>query len=807
MSFDELDGLHYLAPKDVVGEQTLSIRVVSLDGGDGATVAMLELSIPGVEIPKIATIDGDHSTRDASAATDHAVTARLRAELAEVKAAHAAQDAMLVDVRQALESEWEARTKQTVQSEIASARTAWDAEAKAKLAEIFEQNAANLEQSRRTWQAEQDSRLAKMELEAARHLEHERERWRKEFDAELAQVERATKESEAARLAAEDKLRVLASKGETYERARSEFEADLAKSKAAWKESEAARFAEAEAQWQLKAATLQTQAHDRLRREFETDLLKVRKAWQESEAARMAEAEASWRARTEKAVAEATERAIKEAEAIRAKAQVEWKAAEEARLSEAQASWQQQSAKAVAEIRARAEKDLQTAVETAQRAWKASEVARFAAAETRWREESAKLISEARERASGGEKSGDDAQVNRLQDELVAANAARVNREAELAQLRQSLDEASDNSRKKLEQAVSDARKAWSEEEAARSAAAEQKWREQSAKNLSEVQSRHMASASDGASELKQLQAELSAAKAASAERESELMRVRSEAQVQSERQRLENEAALVEAKKAWSAEEQGRLTALEEKWREQMAAQERPVAEVQPQPDVSVATSDEPARDTVEILRLRSEVERLKSKMAIREAELAGARASAEQARARLTGEPTDLLSRQHSDRILLSTGRTRTLSAPSQKKNMPWRDIGIVAAIAVVIFLFYPQIISLLPSDWFSDSSYSDDVDPTPPRKPVTKPAPIPNPPTDIVIKSANVRAAPSKSATLVSTLGANVTVRTLERRGSWAHIEFTVGAVKQDGWVFSTFLQALQTPAAAPPPVSSN
>ena len=32
LSFDELEGLHYLAPKDLVGEHTLLIRIVSLDG-------------------------------------------------------------------------------------------------------------------------------------------------------------------------------------------------------------------------------------------------------------------------------------------------------------------------------------------------------------------------------------------------------------------------------------------------------------------------------------------------------------------------------------------------------------------------------------------------------------------------------------------------------------------------------------------------------------------------------------------------------------------------------------------------------
>jgi hypothetical protein len=796
LSFDELDNLHYLAPKDLAGEQTLLIRVVSLDGGDGATVAVLELAIPAAEIPKIAAVEDGRSSHDVAA--DHALANRLRAELADLKAA---QDTVLADLRQSLESDWQARAKQMAQAELASARAAWEAETRARIAEINEYNAANIEQSRRTWQAELDSSLARTELEGARHLEQERERWRKESDARLTHAEREAKASEAERLAAEDKLRLLASKGETYERARSEFEADLAKAKAAWKESESARLAEAEAQWQLKATALQSEAQNRLRKEFEGDLVKVRKAWIESEAVRLAEVEATWRARTEQAQAEAGERA-KEADLVLAKAQSEWKALEQARLAEAQAAWQQQSVKSSAEVRARAEKEMQVALETAQRAWKASEVARFASAEARWREESSKLIADAR--AQDGEKSGDDAQLNRLQVELVTANTALANRDAELAQLRQSLDEAGDSARKQLETAVSQARRTWNEEEAARLAAAEQQWRERSARELAELQTQHKASASDEATELNRLRDEAAAAKAQLVERESELMRVRSAAQVESERQRLEGEARLVEAKNAWSAEEKSRIDAIEQSWREQAEAQAERVSRAekdQPAPEAQAAAADQP-RDSVELLKLRDQLERLKSKMAIREVELAQARATADQARARLTGEPIDLLPRQHSDRVLISTGRNRTINTQKAAKRMPYRDIGIVAAVAVVVFLLYPHITSLLPYEW-TDSSYSEDTEPPPKPATAAKPAVvIRSEPTDVIVRSANVRSTPSKTATLISTLAADVQVRTIERNGNWTHIEFTSSdAKKQDGWVYNTNLKSLSDAAPAP------
>jgi hypothetical protein len=267
----------------------------------------------------------------------------------------------------------------------------------------------------------------------------------------------------------------------------------------------------------------------------------------------------------------------------------------------------------------------------------------------------------------------------------------------------------------------------------------------------------------------------------------------------------------LEQARDQWNAEEAGRLATVEAKWREQFAAsQSERETHVEPQPaeqqTQNAPAAAEPAlRDSVEVLRLRDDVERLKQKMAIRDVELAQARATADQARARLTGEPLDLLTRQHSDRVLISTGRNRTLPQRVIKKSMPWRDIAIVGAVAAALFIFYPNIIALLPSDWFSDSSTSDDAEPAPTKPVAAKPvaAPIENQPTDIITKLANVRSAPAKTASLVSTLEANVAVHTLERRGNWVHIAFTAGTVKEDGWVYATYLQALQpAPAAATP-----
>jgi len=566
---DDLEGLQFLAPQDLVGEQKLSIRVVSLDGGDGATIAVLEHAFSALDSPRITAVEGGRSQHDAG--QDRASTERLRIELAEAKAARAAQESMLADVRQGLESDWEARAGQMARAELAAARTAWEAETREQLAELARREAVNLEQSRRTWQAEEENRLIKAELEYRRELEQERQLWRKEFEAKLAQAERAGKESEAARLAAEDKFRLLASKGETYERARSEFEADLAKAKTAWKEAEAGRLAEAQAQWQLNAAAGQSEAHDRLRKEFEADLARVQKVWKDGEANRLASAKAEWQAQADKALAEFRNRSSDEAQMLRSKAESDWKAQVDARLSEAEVAWQQQSAKALADERARGEKELRSAIEAAQRVWKTGEAARLAAAEATWHEASAKLMAEAR---ADGDGKGDNAgQIDGLRNELAVANATLVNREAELAQLRQNLEHAGDRARRDVELALADARKTWSEEEASRLAAARAQWNEQSSRELAQARNLLEQGAKEEARELGAVREELALAKAKLAERDGELEQARRSAEVENAELRRQGEVALEQARDQWNAEEAGRLATVETKWREQFAS------------------------------------------------------------------------------------------------------------------------------------------------------------------------------------------------------------------------------------------
>jgi hypothetical protein len=803
LSLDELDGLNYLAPDNLAGPQTLSIRIVNLDGGDGATIAVIEHIIPAVDGAKMAAIDGDRSFKVAS--TDYAAVAELRRELAEAKATLTAKEAEFADLRRSLETEWKAQSERSVESELAAARAAWESELNSRLAAIAERNETDTQWHRKSWQSEQDARLAEAKRHADQLLEQERERSQRDLEAKLAQAQTKIDASETITRTAEEELRALSARLQTNERARHSLAAEFAKTQTALKEAEAVRLADAQARWQAQFKDEQEQTRERQRKEFEVELALARNAWQERETTRLADARAEWQVQSEKTISESRDRATREVEALHAGTRAERLKEEAARLVQVEAAWRQQLASAVADARARAAKDAEAALEQAQRAWKANEVARFDAAEALWREESAKLIADARARAASAGKPGQDDQVNRLQDELALAHASLANRDAELARARAEVEAAGERARSQVATALSEAQSRWSAEEAARHAAAEAAWREQSAKVQSSARDETSAAADLAREELRRAGEELALARAAIAERDERLAEARQANEAEAENLREQNETALSEARRAWQIDEEARLTEAEESWRAQYAAslaEQTPPAAPEPAPGPTEPLEDDVAtRNKVEILRLRGEVERLKSLTAVRDVELAQARASAERARARLTGELHDDSPRLKADHVRISRGR----SLPERKtrtRRPLWRDMSIVAAVAAFVILLYPHIVALLPYDWVPGNSYADEEDPVPTKAPAARPhrpAAAPIQPTDVVIRSANVRSGPAKTESLVTTLASDVAVVTVERRGSWAHIQFPAADGKpHDGWVFNTFLKATPAPA---------
>ena len=855
LTLDDLDGLNYLAPGNLAGVQTLSIRIVSLDGGDGATVAVLEHSIPSAEDTPAPALKAESALPPAQPGADNAVAERLRADLEKLKASLAAQETALADVQQTLDREWEARSRQMADSELKAARIAWEGEAEKRLAVVAARAAADVEKSRKAWKAERDAELATSENLAKKHLERERARWRKDSEDSLANAEKAWKASEAARIAAaEEKWRALSSQLQTRENSQREFEALLAEAEERWKERESARLADAEAQWRASSSKALAEAVERATKEAELLRSKLESELKGQAVAQLTEAKTQWRQQSNRDLAEARTLSEREAKSVLEAAQKAWKEKETGLIAAVDAKWQERCAGLVAEARAQAlaegkadegsqlgrlrdelaaakkaaaDRDVElvrarkaaeeaneqlrqqiaTTLSDAQKAWNRDEAARFAAAEAKWQEQSARLVAETRAQASAAGKADEVGQTSRLRDELAFANKTLADRDAEIAQIRRAAEDSNERLQGQLAYAVSDAQKIWSVEEAARLATAEAQWREQSAKALADARaSAPVPDHKDDSVELDRLRNELAAARSTLADRDAELARSRQAVETTNKEPRRQNEAALAEARNAWSVEEAARLEAAQKKWREQSesALAEATARYKQAEAELAAAQeqSDTPqnVRDTVEILRLRDEVEQLKSTVAIRDVELAQAHATAEQFRTRLASEREEILP-SHNRGGRRSMAEEGGDDGEETAKRPIWRDIALVAAVVAFGILLYPHIVSMLPDDWWPASSTSDDSD-TAPEVHRPAPAPAAAQATDVIVHAANVRSGPSKTAAVVATLDRDVNVRTVERRGNWAHIEFSVGdAKKHEGWVYSSFLKPVPTSSSTP------
>ena len=108
---DELDGLEYLPPNDSYESHTLAVRIISLDGGDGETLAVIDLPIVGRA--------GADNSMDTPSGALHAEVQRLRDELVKVKSSLAARDTDLATARRTAEDA--ERSRQSLKMEFSAA--------------------------------------------------------------------------------------------------------------------------------------------------------------------------------------------------------------------------------------------------------------------------------------------------------------------------------------------------------------------------------------------------------------------------------------------------------------------------------------------------------------------------------------------------------------------------------------------------------------------------------------------------------------------------------------------------------------
>jgi len=766
---DELPGLLYLPAKGMDAAHTLAIRIISLDSDGGSTLAVHQY-------PILAT-----NTQEETAATslaespDQAVEVRrLRAELEEERNSLREREFELIEAREALE---QARTKgspEKLQAELTAARMAWKADLDKRLAGAAAEAAATIKKDRAAWQAEMKAQISGADARA-----------REQFEDELAAAQSTWKAELDKRL----------------QRAATEAAAALEKSRATWQAETKNRLAAAEdrARKQIEQTRAETAGHPneetelrRLRHELSTTQSTISR--QENE---LTEAQSS--------MARMLERGKRDTDAAVSMAEINWKEGEAVRLAAAETKWQQQSARARAEAAAQIEK-----LEGA--------------------------LAEGRSQAVRDRR--DSAETRRLRNELDATQATLAQRDTDLAEAQSAAQEARERAKQQLEVALSEAEQTWKAEEAARLAAAEAHWRQQSTRALADATNgmkRAEAALADlqteaksgrdrrDTAELRRLRTEFAATRTTLAEREAELAEAQLAAGRAREQSRQEIDAALLKAEEAWKASEAIRLAEFETQERERsamalaeaVARLERTESALKEARD-RIDTMRDPANEA-EIQRLRAELAALQVAQSDRESEAGQARSSVRQARERWVEQSRIAMMRAEEawraeEAQRLETARrqwerdarlTATMGPASEESvdgpvaapGHLFRDAGLAAllgVVAVAMAMYYPNI-----REFLSSAPQQSRIEPTntaAAHAQLSKPGQSAALHAIVTVASANVRAAPSKTSSVVATLPRNTSVTPGERNGAWVQVRIAGqdGKPSREGWMFGAVLK---------------
>jgi hypothetical protein len=743
---DELDGLEYTPPTDDYDAHTLAVRIISLDGGDGETLAVIDLPIAGKNGNPVS----------APAISDGALSIelqQLRDELLKAKSSLAARETELATVRR--QAEDAERSRQAMKAEFGSAEEAWDRELRDQLAAAAAQANANLERARAAWETESASRQARS---AARTVEDARKRWQEESQAALVKAQAEWKVAEVSRIAAAEAAWRAQSERQLEElRKRAEgAETELTQARAhkapQHHDTEVRRLREQLISAQASLAARGTElaearaaaerAQQQLSREDTSSVAKAQQAWKAAEAKRLASAEARWNEQSARALTELNGRlAQSEAALAEARAQAEARqhqlaaaqsslAERERELAKARANAEQRHSQSAAEAeqtRERWQQETAAAIAKAKESFKAGESARFAAAEAQWKAQLAPALAET------------TAQLQRAQAELAQANAEIQ------TQKRQSED------------------------------------------SLRSVQDELLAAQTALASQESELGELTAAAEQARATADHALQSVAAEIEKARKLWKKESDAAFAKAEKKWRSEEAPRLAAAEAKWQEQVAHQLDQAQEHLQRAENGLSD----ARACSEALR--HELAAAQASLAHREIELAEARAALEQERERLNHIPLSTQERKPSWELDAEAHR-------AQFRRRLIRDFSIVACLFALVFMLFPRVEPVVADVWPQDLSLKADLQPLlqmaglsrapAPVMPVIASMELPHAVIDVRV--ANLRESPSTGAAVVTKLARNMEVVPVERRGNWVFVRLGQGSDQKQGWIASAVLK---------------
>jgi hypothetical protein len=254
------------------------------------------------------------------------------------------------------------------------------------------------------------------------------------------------------------------------------------------------------------------------------------------------------------------------------------------------------------------------------------------------------------------------------------------------------------------------------------------------------------------------------------------------------QRAQRDSDTALSKAQASWKADENARLAAAEAQWRKQSAsalaeatARYKEAETVLAQIRVRGTGGERGEGETV--ARLRNEIEMLQSALANHDDQL-------------LRATPAHERRETSSSRIAIRENHDWESAEPHAEKSQAprrlIRDVVLVAVLAASAIIFWPRLESYIPPGWLPGTADSEPAGSGPAG--AAAPTATPSPPQHMatVIRSANVRANPAKTAAVISTLQRGAQVATIDERNNWTLVRID-GSKSQQGWVYNSFLKA--------------
>ncbi len=528
--------------------------------------------------------------------------------------------------------------------------------------------------------------------------------------------------------------------------------------------------------WQAEQSARVSKAQPRAddaRRQIDAALGKAEKEWKAGEAARLAAAREKWLEETgaqlekvrTRAVAESAREKSDEAERRRLRDEV-------ARLKKSLSAKESD----LAQAREAARRDGEEALAAAETTWRDQEAQRFAAAKSQWQDRSQRALAEASaqfERAqaqsaqTGALRLKDaESELERLKDDLARANEILVDRENDIADMQARIDELADRS--------------------------------------SAIETRD--------AEIARLGAESTVLRETVAEREREIIRAHAEIEQAKHEWRKQSEAQFAQALDEWKKGEAARILAAEAQSQEQAEVAQARIAQRLKQAEKELKESRAQADalrqrgDAEDVRKLRREFGHLQAVLAEREMEIAQLRLDSEHARERWTAEARITLQKAEHD-WKVEAEETERQQARAFTMRRTARDVVLAASLSVVAVMAYlhfdlASLVNLWPplANWVDTAPSAPVIKASPPVRQAAAPA---TPPLATVLRAANVRATPSKTADIVATLPRDSDVATLEHRGNWVRVNITLAHKDRQGWVYTTYLKPKTAAVTTPVP----